>query len=469
MVELDHVGVLALELFEVDGALVANELAPRVHNSGHWTIEGAVTSQFEQHLRAILGLPLGRTSLIGPSAMVNLIGGEPDPAAVLAIPGAHLHRYGKAARPGRKIGHVTVVAAGVRRARRAPGSAARSGCDQCRCIELRRRIRSVGAGVGREEAGHVDAATLALGRLGERVVDPRVGLGRVHLHRGPGGQRLDAPEGAGERLAGAEQFGPAAVGIELPGPRHGHAEDARRDRRQEAGPEQDEGVGAVVAVAPAQHVRPERHVGEERDRRRDRGRDGADEDVTVLHVHQLVGQHTLELLARHLTEQAGGDGHDGVARVATSGERVGLLVGRDGDHGHGQVGPLGQRAHEGVELGRFSLGDDPGLGAAQGQLVAVPVRAADEGEREHEADDEAGRAAPAEQAGDGDDEGAEASEQGRGLEGVGEHGSSLSASIACRSRRHLPRLPIGSQQVPRISRDAGANVGRPPTRALEER
>ena len=112
MVALDLVGVLAVELFEVDGGLLANELAPRVHNSGHWTIEeGAATSQFEQHLRAVCGLPLGDPSLRGPSAMVNLIGAEPAPRDVLALPGAHLHRYGKTARADRKLGHVTVVGA----------------------------------------------------------------------------------------------------------------------------------------------------------------------------------------------------------------------------------------------------------------------------------------------------------------------------------------------------------------------
>jgi 5-(carboxyamino)imidazole ribonucleotide synthase len=79
-----------------------------VHNSGHWTIEGAETSQFENHLRAVCGLALGSTVARGHSAMINLIGEEPDPAAVLAVPGAHLHRYGKAPRPGRKLGHVTV-------------------------------------------------------------------------------------------------------------------------------------------------------------------------------------------------------------------------------------------------------------------------------------------------------------------------------------------------------------------------
>jgi 5-(carboxyamino)imidazole ribonucleotide synthase len=108
--DLEHVGVLAVELFEVGGALMANEIAPRVHNSGHWTIEGAETSQFENHLRAVLGLPLGSTASRGVSAMVNCIGEVPDPAAVLAVPGAHLHDYGKAARPGRKLGHVTVTA-----------------------------------------------------------------------------------------------------------------------------------------------------------------------------------------------------------------------------------------------------------------------------------------------------------------------------------------------------------------------
>jgi 5-(carboxyamino)imidazole ribonucleotide synthase len=105
---LDYVGVLALELFEVEGELLANELAPRVHNSGHWTIEGAETSQFENHVRAITGAPLGSAAPLGVSGMVNLIGGWPDPASMLAIPGAHLHLYGKAPRPGRKVGHVTV-------------------------------------------------------------------------------------------------------------------------------------------------------------------------------------------------------------------------------------------------------------------------------------------------------------------------------------------------------------------------
>jgi 5-(carboxyamino)imidazole ribonucleotide synthase len=107
--DLGHVGVLAVELFEVGGELLANELAPRVHNSGHWTIEGAATSQFENHMRAVLDLPLGDTQEMGPSVMINCIGAMPDPAAVLTIEGAHLHDYGKSPRPGRKLGHVTVT------------------------------------------------------------------------------------------------------------------------------------------------------------------------------------------------------------------------------------------------------------------------------------------------------------------------------------------------------------------------
>jgi 5-(carboxyamino)imidazole ribonucleotide synthase len=107
---LDYVGVFALELFVKDGALLGNEMAPRVHNSGHWTIEGAATSQFENHVRAVLGLPLGDTSARGASAMFNWIGELPDPAPVLATADAHWHDYGKAARPGRKVGHATVCA-----------------------------------------------------------------------------------------------------------------------------------------------------------------------------------------------------------------------------------------------------------------------------------------------------------------------------------------------------------------------
>jgi 5-(carboxyamino)imidazole ribonucleotide synthase len=107
---LDYVGVLAIEFFEHEGRLLANEMAPRVHNSGHWTIEGAATSQFENHLRAVLGWPLGATTLRGHAAMVNLIGALPDTQAVLAIPGAHLHLYGKAPRPGRKLGHIALQA-----------------------------------------------------------------------------------------------------------------------------------------------------------------------------------------------------------------------------------------------------------------------------------------------------------------------------------------------------------------------
>jgi 5-(carboxyamino)imidazole ribonucleotide synthase len=107
---LGYVGVLAIEFFEHRGRLIANEMAPRVHNSGHWSIEGAECSQFENHLRALLGWPLGSVAVPRPAAMVNLIGTVPPTEAVLALPGTHLHLYGKAPRPGRKLGHVTVIA-----------------------------------------------------------------------------------------------------------------------------------------------------------------------------------------------------------------------------------------------------------------------------------------------------------------------------------------------------------------------
>jgi 5-(carboxyamino)imidazole ribonucleotide synthase len=107
---LNYVGVLAIEFFDWGGKLQANEMAPRVHNSGHWTIEGAETSQFENHLRAVLGWPLGQTAPFGASAMYNLIGTVPDAPSLLAVQGVHLHWYGKAPRPGRKLGHVTVHA-----------------------------------------------------------------------------------------------------------------------------------------------------------------------------------------------------------------------------------------------------------------------------------------------------------------------------------------------------------------------
>lgn len=105
---LDYVGVLAIEFFQEGDRLTANEMAPRVHNSGHWTIEGAETSQFENHLRAVLGWPLGSTAARGTSAMLNIIGQCPDTETVLAQRGVHLHLYGKKPRPRRKIGHITV-------------------------------------------------------------------------------------------------------------------------------------------------------------------------------------------------------------------------------------------------------------------------------------------------------------------------------------------------------------------------
>jgi 5-(carboxyamino)imidazole ribonucleotide synthase len=105
----NYVGVLAIEYFVHRGRLVANEMAPRVHNSGHWTIEGAVTSQFENHVRAIAGLPLGDCSPQGHSAMINFIGNVPRPHGFLEQSGLHWHDYGKEPRVGRKVGHCTLV------------------------------------------------------------------------------------------------------------------------------------------------------------------------------------------------------------------------------------------------------------------------------------------------------------------------------------------------------------------------
>ncbi len=108
---LGYLGVLAVELFQCGNALLANEIAPRVHNSGHWTLDGADASQFENHIRAVTAFPLAVPRVPGPAAMINLIGAAPDPATLASIPGARLHLYGKAPRPGRKLGHVNVTGA----------------------------------------------------------------------------------------------------------------------------------------------------------------------------------------------------------------------------------------------------------------------------------------------------------------------------------------------------------------------
>ncbi|KZN30106.1 phosphoribosylaminoimidazole carboxylase [Pseudoalteromonas luteoviolacea S2607] len=108
--QLNYVGVLAIEFFDIGGQLLVNEIAPRVHNSGHWTQQGCHTSQFENHMRAITGLPTGSTSLIRPTAMINVLGQESIPHTVLSVPGCSSHWYGKQAKPGRKMGHINVSA-----------------------------------------------------------------------------------------------------------------------------------------------------------------------------------------------------------------------------------------------------------------------------------------------------------------------------------------------------------------------
>ncbi len=116
---LDYVGVLAIEFFVVKGRLIANEMAPRVHNSGHWTIEGCVTSQFENHLRAICDLPLGSTRALGHTAMINFLGQLPSRERLLEIDGLAFHDYGKEPRPGRKVGHCTIVKTSIKDRNRA--------------------------------------------------------------------------------------------------------------------------------------------------------------------------------------------------------------------------------------------------------------------------------------------------------------------------------------------------------------
>jgi 5-(carboxyamino)imidazole ribonucleotide synthase len=106
---LDYIGVLTIEFFVVKGRLIANEMAPRVHNSGHWSIEGCVTSQFENHLRAVCDMPLGSTRALGHTAMINFLGLMPPRERLLAIEGLAYHDYGKNPRPGRKLGHCTIL------------------------------------------------------------------------------------------------------------------------------------------------------------------------------------------------------------------------------------------------------------------------------------------------------------------------------------------------------------------------
>ena len=138
---LDYVGTFALELFVRDGRLLGNEMAPRVHNSGHWTIEGAPCSQFENHVRAVLGLPLGDTSSLGVNVMFNWIGDLPESAPVLAEPRAHWHDYGKEPRAGRKVGHATLCATSA--------------------AEMRERLARVAWALGREGQAEPVLAALA--------------------------------------------------------------------------------------------------------------------------------------------------------------------------------------------------------------------------------------------------------------------------------------------------------------------
>ncbi len=174
-------------------------------------------------------------------------------------------------------------------------------------------------------------------------------------------------------------------------------------------------------VAAAEHRRVHRDLRHERDRRGDRGGDRADQDVTVLHVHQLVGHHALDLVSGQRLQQTLGGAHDRVLGPPTRCERIGLGVRRDRHGGHRHVGSHRQTLDHVVELGRLLAGDHPGLGRSERELVAEPVRPADHHQRQHETDRERCRAAAAQDAGDGDDQRAHSSQEHGGLHRVLEH------------------------------------------------
>jgi len=138
---LDYVGVFALELFVCNGTLLANEMAPRVHNSGHWTIEGAACSQFENHVRAVLGLPLGSTAARGVAAMLNWVGTMPDRATALLAEDVHWHDYGKSPRVGRKLGHATICASSTAQLAGRVGDLAQRLGREAQCAPLLTALR----------------------------------------------------------------------------------------------------------------------------------------------------------------------------------------------------------------------------------------------------------------------------------------------------------------------------------------
>ena len=210
--DLDYVGVLAVELFDVGGELLANEFAPRVHNTGHWTIDGAETSQFENHLRAILGLPLGSTAARGDAVMVNLVGSLPPLERLLAVPGAHVHLYGKEPRPGRKLGHVTLVDADE-----AAVAERRRACRRC-LAELGLRGRSVERPLApaRVRVGlEVRLAASAIRHVRVALGRPEIGVAEHLLHRAEIGAALEEVrrEGVAEEVrVDATRLEPCAFG-----------------------------------------------------------------------------------------------------------------------------------------------------------------------------------------------------------------------------------------------------------------
>ncbi len=181
-----YVGVLAIEFFVHRGRLLANEMAPRVHNSGHWTIEASVTSQFENHLRAITGLPLGSTGPRGHAAMINLIGEMPPARMLLAEPGLHWHDYGKPPREGRKLGHCTIVeASAARRTARARALLARLYPDLVPLV-ARARAGRVPPRAGRAPPPPRDRGRMRRGAGAQRAAGERPGSRAAPMRRPPG-------------------------------------------------------------------------------------------------------------------------------------------------------------------------------------------------------------------------------------------------------------------------------------------
>ncbi len=351
--------------------------------------------------------------------MVNLIGDRARRRRRARRAGRPPPPLRQGAPPGRKLGHVTVVApddaelagpAGVassrpsvdrpRRPRHRPKRA-----DAARSVPVGRECRArsdLRAGWPGRRCGAWAPRPAGCGSRRRPAAAPRPSACARRRPR-------STCERPGQRLAGAEQLGGAPVGVELPAAGDGHLEQAGRERGQDrGGDEQDDGAGAVVVVAAAEHRAPHRHVGDEGDGGGDRGGDRADQDVAVLHVHQLVGQHALApgrgagTLSRPLVTQT--TAWRGLRPVAKA---LGCSAGLTAIAGHRQVGPLGQLADDGVAARALVLVDQLGAAGVRASLSLDEERDADGDERRDQADHgaraaaEQGRRAPTNEAAEG--------------------------------------------------------------------